>query len=247
MAEPHDPQLSQHYRDLEPLEPPTELDRAILAAGQRGASPRRRRWYYSLAAAAVLVFAVALTLQLERERPDTDSASPGGAARLTLSRELRGEIKPAERPAESKPAKVAPPAADAGAPASSRQESRVASASAPAPATRARRADAAAARSEAGNAQEAAPAAPPPEGPIQLRREMAIAPQAAPAAQEAQARARMAAPAAAPEPAEKWLERIAELRSRGRHAEADKALAEFRRAYPNYPLSDLMRERVEGR
>ena len=246
MAEPHDPQLSQHYRDLEPLEPPGQLDQAILAAGHRAAAPRRRRWYYSLAAAAVLVFAVALTLQLERERPDAESASQDGAARLRLSRELRGEIKPAERPAESKPAKVAPPAADTAAPSRSLQESRVASAHAPAPATRARRADAAAARSEAGNAETTAPA-PPPEAPIQLRREMAIAPESAPAAPEAQARARMAAPAAAPEPAEKWLERIAELRSRGRHAEADKELAEFRRAYPNYPLSDLMRQRVEGR
>jgi hypothetical protein len=73
------------------------------------------------------------------------------------------------------------------------------------------------------------------EAPIQLRREMAIAPQNAPP------------PSAAREPPDKWLERIAELRSRGRHAEADKELAEFRRAYPDYPLSDVMRERVEGR
>src|SRR5580765_8724596 len=112
MAEPRDPQLSQHYRDLEPLEPPAELDQAILVAGQRAASPRRKRWYYSLAAAAVLVFAVALTLQIEREPPDSESASRDGAARLRLSRELRGEIKPAEPRAESKPAKVAPPAGD---------------------------------------------------------------------------------------------------------------------------------------
>jgi len=66
MAEPRDPQLSQHYRDLEPLEPPVELDQAILGAGRHAAAPRRKRWYYSLAAAAVLVFAVALTLQIER-------------------------------------------------------------------------------------------------------------------------------------------------------------------------------------
>ena len=97
MTEPQDPQLSQHYRDLEPLEPPGELDRAILAAGRR-ASPRRRRWYYSLAAAAVLVFAVALTLQIERERPDSESASQDGAARLRLSRELR-RVETAQGPA----------------------------------------------------------------------------------------------------------------------------------------------------
>jgi hypothetical protein len=50
-----------------------------------------------------------------------------------------------------------------------------------------------------------------------------------------------------PEKPERWLERIAELRSRGKHAEADKALAEFRRAYPDYRLSEVMRERVEGK
>src|SRR3954469_18896669 len=227
MTEPQDPQLSQHYRDLEPLEPPGELDQAILAAGRR-ASPRRRRWYYSLAAGAVLVFAVALTLQIERERPDSESASQDGAARLRLSRELRGEIKPAEPRAESKPPKVA---------SSALQESRVAPAPAPSPppaaAARGRRADAAAPRSETANAEAAAAA--PAEPPIQLRREMSIAPEYAPP------------PPAARESPEKWLERIAEMRSRGRHAEADKELAEFRRAYPNYALSDVMRERVEGR
>jgi len=57
----------------------------------------------------------------------------------------------------------------------------------------------------------------------------------------------MLAQSAAPENPERWLERIAELRSRGRHAEADKELADFRRVYPSYPLSEVMRERVEGR
>jgi hypothetical protein len=52
--------------------------------------------------------------------------------------------------------------------------------------------------------------------------------------------------AAPPENPERWLERIAELRSRGRHMEADRELVAFRKAYPNYQLSDLMRERVEG-
>src|SRR5436189_3406615 len=155
MTEPQDPQLSQHYRDLEPLEPPGELDQAILAAGRR-ASPRRRRWYYSLAAAAVLVFAVALTLHIERERPDAESASQDGAAHLRLSRELRGEIKPAEPRAESKPAKVAPPAAAdtaASPPApASPPESRVA------PARPARRADAVSAR-------QASPAEAPAQAP----------------------------------------------------------------------------------
>lgn len=233
MTEPQDPQLSQHYRDLEPLEPPGELDQAILAAGRR-ASPRRRRWYYSLAAAAVLVFAVALTLQIERERPDSESASQDGAARLRLSRELRGEIKPADPRAESKPAKVAPPAVADAATSASPPDSRMASA------RPTRRADAVSARQ---SSTAEASASSPSEPPVELRRETAIGSQyaATPPA------ARSAAPAAARESPEKWLERIAEMRSRGRHAEADKELAEFRRAYPNFALSDVMRERVEGR
>ena len=47
------------------------------------------------------------------------------------------------------------------------------------------------------------------------------------------------------EPPEQWLERIAELRKQGKHEEADKALAEFRRAYPDYRLSEEMRAKVE--
>ncbi|HEY5898562.1 MAG TPA: hypothetical protein VIV54_13420, partial [Burkholderiales bacterium] len=84
--------------------------------------------------------------------------------------------------------------------------------------------------------------------------ESAAAPAAAPAvaAETAGTAAAAAAPtpsarAAPPEKPEPWLERIAELRSRGRHAEADRQLAEFRRAYPSYVLSEIMRERVEGR
>ncbi len=41
------------------------------------------------------------------------------------------------------------------------------------------------------------------------------------------------------------LERIARLRTAGRHDEADKALAEFRKRYPDYRLTDEMRAKVE--
>ena len=46
---------------------------------------------------------------------------------------------------------------------------------------------------------------------------------------------------------ERELERIAELRGQGRHDEADRALAEFRKRYPNYRIPEAMRERVERR
>src|SRR5258706_7659821 len=97
-----DQKVSRRYRELEPLEPPAELDRRILDAAHAAAAPHaplvtpagRHRWYYGLAAAAVLVFAVALTLHMERERPD-----PEAGATLRLERELRGQIKPAPQPA----------------------------------------------------------------------------------------------------------------------------------------------------
>ena len=44
---------------------------------------------------------------------------------------------------------------------------------------------------------------------------------------------------------EAWLERIATLRKEGKHEEADKALAEFRKRYPDYRLTDEMRAKVE--
>jgi hypothetical protein len=44
---------------------------------------------------------------------------------------------------------------------------------------------------------------------------------------------------------EQWLQGIADLRRQGRHDEADKALAEFRRTYPDYKISETMRAKVE--
>jgi hypothetical protein len=51
----------------------------------------------------------------------------------------------------------------------------------------------------------------------------------------------------ATETPEKWLERIAEMRLAGKHEEADKALAEFRKRHPDYRISEQMLQRVERR
>ena len=91
------------------------------------------------------------------------------------------------------------------------------------------------------------PAAAPPSDPASGMRESR---RADPAAERAEAQ-RAPAPAAramgklAVEPPEQWLERIAELRKQGKHEEADKALAEFRRAYPEYRIPEAMLEKVE--
>jgi hypothetical protein len=46
---------------------------------------------------------------------------------------------------------------------------------------------------------------------------------------------------------ERWLEQIVELRKEGKHEDADKLLAEFRKTYPDYRISDEMRAKVEKR
>ena len=63
-------------------------------------------------------------------------------------------------------------------------------------------------------------------------------------ARESRAESRIARAAVEQSP-ESELERIAKLRAAGRHEEADKALAEFRKRYPDYRLTDEMRAKVE--
>jgi negative regulator of sigma E activity len=46
---------------------------------------------------------------------------------------------------------------------------------------------------------------------------------------------------------EQWLQGIADLRRQGRDEEADRELAEFRKRYPDYRLSDEMKAKVERR
>jgi hypothetical protein len=91
------------------------------------------------------------------------------------------------------------------------------------------------------------PAAAPPSDPASGMRESRRADSAAERAeaQRAPAPAARAMGKLAVEPPEQWLERIAELRKQGKHEEADKALAEFRRAYPEYRISEAMLEKVE--
>ena len=250
MADERDPKLTKHYRELEPLEPPPELDQKILAAAREAADSShaplvapagRHRWYYSLAAAAVLVLAVAITLHIDRDRSDLETTPAAKAPDLRPERELRGQIKPAPAPA---PAAGRAPAFTPDPQASAPREAPVPRAAAPAPSPRTdeRRTQAAAnlraeqAAATAGAMQAEADAAQR----YQLQR-------AATAKQQQAAATGLAAPAAAvPENPERWLERIAELRSRGRHVEADRELASFRKAYPEYRLSEVMRERVEG-
>jgi hypothetical protein len=64
-------------------------------------------------------------------------------------------------------------------------------------------------------------------------------------AESVQAPARLLGQVANAESPEAALERIVELRRQGKHDEADKALAEFRRRYPDYRIAEEMRKKIE--
>lgn len=222
-----DPKISQRYRELSREEPSPEIDAAILAAASRAAETRpaplvvptgRRRWYFPLAAAAIIVLAVAVTVQVERQQPDPETAIPPVTAPKVPTDE---QTEPA---AKAEPARKAAPMFT------------------PDPKPKASR--------EPRAQRDAAPSEPQQPGVasgVQESRQAdaAAAERARSEAQRAPASASRPMARLAAEPPERWLERIAELRKQGKHDEADKALAEFRRTYPDYRISEAMLEKVE--
>src|SRR5712691_7678457 len=85
----------------------------------------------------------------------------------------------------------------------------------------------------------ASPATPASHSPV------ADAMQERRSAESVQAPARLLGQVAKADSPEAALERIAELRRQGKHDEADKALAEFRRRYPNYQIPEDTLKKVE--
>ena len=244
-----DPQVSQRYRELGAEEPPRALDDAILAAARRAAGSRpaplaaptgRGRWFAPLAAAAVLVLAVSVTLHMQLEQPDAESPSPRADPSPPPPKISAPEARP-----QTKSAAV------------TGEEERRAGRQAIAEAPRASEPKpfledklAAASPAEAGPlaarpAPASAPAAVLSSRSDQARAEAVSAPQAGalqPLAKRAVTQANVQT-----ETPERELERIAELRRQGKHDEADKALAEFRKRYPDYRIPEAVRERVERR
>jgi outer membrane biosynthesis protein TonB len=249
--------MTKGYRDLPREEPPRELDEAILAASRRAVDSRpaplvvpagRRRWYFPVAAAAIIVLAVAVTVQVEREGPSEEIL----AARVEPAQEVLREEVPVEK---AKPAPQAASKAERAperrhqytpdpkpAPASPQPESRDlqdqrSSAAAEAPRERM---DALAKRADEAKAK-GAPSAPARAATAPLRQERIIA------AREQEGIPGSMGPLStlAHATPEQRLQGIADLRRQGRHEDADKALAEFRRAYPQYRISEEMRAKVE--
>jgi type IV secretory pathway VirB10-like protein len=229
--------VSRRYRELPREEPPRHLDDAIRAAARRAVHTRpaplvvptgRQRWYFPLAAAAIIVLAVAVTMHVEREQPGEEIVSSQG----TPAEEVKAE-KPQSAPQPERRRKA------------ESADSRELRDAAPPP--------------ELQKAPE--PAAPPvatqdairgaEESAAGARAESARAP-AAPQANAQLGRAdegRRAASlsAFALQSPEQWLQGIADLRRQGRHEEADKSLAEFRKRYPDYRISKEALEQLEKR
>jgi hypothetical protein len=242
-----DEKISRRYRELGAEEPPRALDDAILAAARR----RPQRWYAPLAAAAVLVLAVAVTLQMQVEQPGIESpvqkaASPRAdqpalatsppvaqaELKLKVEAQLRSTTKQAVKEKADTQRKEAGQPAPA-APAAREPQPFAADRAAESSVT-----GALARRMEERTSRDAAAAALTPRlGPIQAQAQRA-------ARAEAQERQQEAKPADTPE---RELERIAALRGQGGQDEADRALAEFRKRYPDYRISEEMRLRVERR
>jgi hypothetical protein len=200
-----------------PREEPPRALDDAILAAGRRAGKGRNRWYVSLAAAAVIVLGVALTMHVERERPAEEVVSSVEPQKQVMADQAKSE--PAGR-TEPKPFAVEPPP-----PPPLRSESRrrenVAEAPAP-PSAPSPRADESKAQ-----LRQAEPAGE--------RREVMASAAAAPASRFARA---------APE---QWLLAIDDLKRQGKHEEASRELAEFRKRHPNYRIPEAITEKFETR
>jgi hypothetical protein len=231
-----DPKISQRYRELGREEPPHELDAAILAAARRAARTRpaplvvpsgRQRWYFPLAAAAIIVLAVAVTMHVEREQPDPEAVvtAPSSAPEAPAEQKaLQAEPPPAlPKPAPSQDLRAQRDTA----PLADLQKSQTPPAS-PVPPL--------AAELEPSSRQDAV---------SEMRQESRA--RASRQADGAPAVAGAMARSFTPASPEQWLQGIADLRRQGRHEEADKALAEFRKRYPDYKIPEAVAKTLEKR
>src|SRR5258706_2555547 len=242
-----DREVERLYRQLPREEPPAAWDAKLRAEARRAvvshraplvAPTGRRSWYFPVAAAAVIVLAVAVTWQVEREQVDEGAPLPQSAPVPALRKE--------QKLPEQAPQKA--PEARQYAPLAKRAEKPAEEAKNQAPAEAAR--DQAPAASVAGTLSQSREDALG-ERENRMRQERpggAVAPSAAPPARRELQRDAIQAQGRASfsdEPPEKWLERIAQLRQQGGHDEADKALAEFRKRYPDYRIPQATLEKVE--
>lgn len=219
MAESRDDRVSRAYRELRGDGPGPAIDAAIQAAARRAVGARpggARRWQVPVSVAAVLALAIGVSLQVDREKPVDADDTPLPSGSAEYPVPQAEAVAPTEeRPAIASAPVQADKPAAAAGPAAPVEPLRAAPQAVPRPAP-----------------QDVPRAAPPV-----MQREKSEAPRDA-ASLEKQA-------ADALEPPERRLERISELRAKGLHEEADRALAEFRRLHPGYRISEEWLRKVE--
>jgi hypothetical protein len=227
-----DEKISQRYRELGAEEPPRALDDAILAAARRPTSSWSKRWAMPLSLAAVVVLSITVTLRIQHEQPEIAAPAPAAQIPAKPAADIVAKVPPErlQRKAEV-PAKPAEPRVFVPDPSPS-----------PAPALQAEvRVPASAPAASASGAVAGL------AGERDMRADVARDRPRPLAATEAMAKRAEAPARVLAETPERELERIAALRGQGRYDEADRALAEFRRRYPDFKISDEIRARVERR
>lgn len=243
-------QVSERYRAAAQDGPPAQLDAAVKAAARRDiAQPRQRHnWQRPVSIAAMLVLGVSLVLVVRDNEPPLSSLERPAGEEAKLARpapaQLAMKAKPDSREQslrEDRPSRdrsVRPTresvARDELAAARDARDNQVAS----------------------GTSAQPAPAAPAAVGSVQPA-ERPSAPVADSAALSADKKASVGADVAGESAADDrslrkqesavslepraWLVRIEGLLRAGKDAEARRQLIEFRREYPQYPLTDRLR------
>jgi len=224
-----DEQLSRLYREAAGEEPSEAMDRAILAAARAEAAriqPRKRAWWQTWAGpasvAATVVLTVTLTLMVQQEQEHAFIEAPPSKGEAADS-----AVKPALPPPAVKQ-EAAPREAERVVGATRQAQEAAEAAPAPKPLARETKAEPAA------PAGALAPRAPMTEPAEPAADAVELRARSAPLRKEAVG----AAPARTPE---EWLEDIRRLKQQGKDKEAAEALADFRKAYPDFRLPDDLR------
>jgi hypothetical protein len=249
----HDNELRRAYRGLPREEPPAALDAAILARARERVVPRPRpSWMVPVSIAAVLVLGIGVSLRMQMEQPGVETSVPAPASAPKPAPQKKVDASSAKERRDATPPQANVAAQIPLGAAATREDKPVSAGAVSAPPAQTTTSVAtepppAAASAPAPAAAPAAPAlriAPQAmQTPMRAKREAEGA-SAADAAGARDLRKSLAAPDADPA---RELERIAQLRAEGRHAEADRALEAFRRQRPDYRIPDAVWERVKPR